>query len=364
MVIKLKIITITCLRAKNYGAVLQAFALHKTLLKLGFDNLLLDYPYEKSIYEKINSKSLKEVLINIYLNINTFFRRKKLKCLSDSFNDFVSDNFTLTKCYNNILELTQTPPKADVYLTGSDQVFSPSSNDFFNTMRFLDFGENNIKRISYAASVGNYDLTDIEKKYVISKLKRFNALSLREKTGIDYYQSFYANNYYNHIDPIFLFNKEEWTKYCINLDEKKYILVFPLLGNKAMQSTIDKIKRKSGLKVISIQTRSDKIIKADKYIFDATPFEFISYIKNAEYVITTSFHGTAFSILFEKEFYTLIKEYRPQRMECLLKMVGLENRLIKNKFIFQKKINYEPVRKIIVKEREKSINYLREVYKL
>lgn len=355
----MKIITVTCLRAKNYGAVLQAFALHKKLQELGFDNYLLDYPYENSIYEKIRLNSIKNCLITIYINLNSFIRRKKMHNLTENFSEFVSKNIQLTKCYENSKDLDINAPEADIYLTGSDQVFSPSNNEFYNKMRFLDFGDKKTKRVSYAASVGNYTLTDQEKEYVINNLTNFSTLSIRESTGINYFESFFPHTYFNHIDPIFLLLKENWEKYCVPINEGRYILVFPLLGNKLMQQTIDEIKKKSNLKVISVQTRSDKIIKADKYIFDATPFEFLSYIKNADYVLTTSFHGTAFSILLEKEFYTLIKEYRPQRMECLLKLVGLENRLVKDKFVFQDKIDYTPIRKKIDEERSKAIDYLK-----
>ena len=144
----------------------------------------------------------------------------------------------------------------------------------------------------------------------------------------------------------------------------EYILCYPLLGNKNFQKIIDQVKQKLNLPVVCVQTIAKKRVKADYYIYDASPNEFLDLIRNSKFVLTSSFHGTAFSIIFEKPFYTLIKDYKPQRMENLTNLLGLEDRIIRDKIKeIDVNIDYKTVNNKLSSEREKSLLYLKEMIK-
>ena len=144
------------------------------------------------------------------------------------------------------------------------------------------------------------------------------------------------------------------------LISEPYILCYALLGNKNLQRTVDYVKEKTGLKVVCIESDPLKRIKADKYIFSASPEDFLSLIYYSDFVVTTSFHGTAFSIIFEKQFLTLVKDYKSERMTDILKLVCLEKNIINENlellsFDFT---DYVKPKKLLQKARIGSLEYL------
>ena len=139
-------------------------------------------------------------------------------------------------------------------------------------------------------------------------------------------------------------------------------MCYPLIGNKDTQKVIDELKRLTGFKTVCVQTFPVKRVKADAYFFDAGPKEFLGLFKYANYVVTTSFHGTAFSLIFEKPFYTLIKNYKSQRMTDLLEMVGLSDRIYsKDTIIGSEQIDFDECRNVLKHERQRGISYLEHI---
>ena len=360
----MKIVTVTCLRSHNYGAVLQAYALQKTILSLGYDNQLLDYTIEAGA--KAKKRNLKAMARNALLFTTRFMNREKYRRFCNAFKNFVDENLLLTREYLSIEDLRKNPPPCDCFLTGSDQVFALGNQ--LALPRFLDFGGSETIKVSYAASLGSYAMNDADLAYVKERLSEFRKISLREKQGSEYLSETLGFSCITHVDPIFLLPVEQWEM----LAEKKprvqgsYILVYPMIGNNNLQRVIDYVKQELGLPVVSLQNKFVKTVKADKYPYDVTVPEYLTLIKNASAVITTSFHTTCFSILFKRPFYSLVGPYKPERAKNICSLLGLEDRVIAHdaREIPLPTTNFEKVDLIIEREKARSIEYLASLREL
>lgn len=360
----MKIVTVTCLRSHNYGAVLQAYALQKTILSLGYENELLDYSIGAGT--KAKNQNLKAVIRNIFLSIKRLMNRGKYLRFCNAFKTFVDDNLLLTREYLSIEDLRKNPPMCDCFLTGSDQVFALGNQ--LALLRFLDFGGPDTLKVSYAASLGSYAMNDTDLAYVKERLSEFCKISIREQQGSEYLSETLGLSCFTHVDPVFLLPVEQWEM----LAEKKtrvqgsYILVYPMIGNRNLQNVIDQVKRDLDLPVISLQNKFVKTVKADKYLYDVTVPEYLTLIKNASAVITTSFHTTCFSIIFKRPFYSLVGPYKPERAQNVCSLFELEDRVIVHDATeFPSPItNFEKVDLIIEREKARSIEYLASLREL
>lgn len=353
----MKIVTVTSQKADNYGAVLQAYALQRTLINLGYKNEILDISVQKK-----RSRSLTIVIRQAVLDFqkNLYYNRNKK--LSGRFTGFRENLLKQTKPYYSIEELQENPPEADIYLTGSDQVFA--LGNALVPVRFLDFGAPDKVRASYAASKGLFEKDENSIKYLKSMLSQFDCISSREEQGTEYIKNTLGFDCSTHIDPVFLLDREQWNEITPEPRVKDpYILCFRMLRHDAFQSLVDKLKKETGWQVISIQPRADKKLKADKYLFDVTPQEFVQLIRDAGVVVTTSFHATAFSVIFNKKFYSLI-DYKPERAIELCKMFGVDNRLVRKddrQFAELDDINYSTFDTVISEKRNDSLMYLKKL---
>lgn len=367
---KLKTITVTTHRARNYGAVLQAYALQKTLEAEGYENALLDSNNENNkFFNKVSFSSLKGFLISLYVNLKRLLHIREVKERVFGFETFVKNRLKVTDKFVSEQQLLKDPPPADVYISGSDQVFAIdcSIDRLLLKERFLDFGPDTTKRISYAAGVGGLNLNDRQLEELGHYLSRFDSVSLREKSSVEYYSKCFDCTFRNDLDPTFLLTKQSWTSIMSpRLFPEPYILCYALLGNKDLQKTIDFVKKKTGMKVVCVEPEPLKRVKADKYYFNASPEDFLSLIYYSDYVVTTSFHGTAFSVIFEKQFYSLIKDYKSERMIDLLELLGLKSNLIREGCAPSsfEAIDYKNVNAILEKERSKSLEYIKGIRKI
>lgn len=353
----MKIVTVTSQKADNYGAVLQSYALQQTLFDLGYDNEILDVCTPTK-----NASNLKVKIRKVLLDIQKFLYFSRNKKLAERFTDFRNNLLVQTKPYYSVEEVQKNLPEADIYLTGSDQVFA--LGNALVPIRFLDFGTPDTVRASYAASKGLYEKDEKSIEYLKKRLSQFDCISSREKQGAEYIKNTLGLDCETHIDPVFLLDREQWNKITPEARIKEpYILCFRMLRHAAFQPLVDKLKRETGWQVVSIQPRADKKLKADKYLFDVTPQEFVQLIRDADVVVTTSFHATAFSIIFNKKFYSLI-DYKPERAIALCAMLGLKNRLVRKEdkqFAQLDDIDYTSVDSVIAEKRESGLSYLKQL---
>ena len=353
----MKIITVTMQNADNYGAVLQAYALQQTLIELGYDNEILN-----SRFANKSNPNLKVAIRKVVLKMQNAIYFNRNKKLLGRFIGFRNDFLRQTEPYHSVEEVKQSPPQAEIYLTGSDQVFALGNS--LVPIRFLDFGNADTIRVSYAASKGLYETDEKSITYLKDVLSRFTCISSREEIGTEYIRKTLGLPCQTHIDPVFLLDSEKWNE--ITPESRMnghYILCFRMLRHDSFQPLVDKLKKETGWQVISIQPRADKKLKADKYLFDVTPQEFVQLIRDASAVVTTSFHATAFSIIFKKKFYSLI-DYKPERAIALCKIFGVENRLVqKNAVDFPdlEDICYDSADAVIAQKRIEAWTYLEKL---
>lgn len=337
----------------SYGSVLQSKGLKSALSDIGCDSVIVkDNP--EPVFENnavfANLKSFK-LLVKSILDI-PFLKGKKQ--IFEKGNDFIKKNLDI-EYFNSYDELCKSNLNADCYIAGSDQIWHPAlCKKYF----YLDFVPNASKKISYAASMGVTDIPSENKKEFSTLLQNFDSYSVREKEMVPIIKSFTGKTPFVHVDPTFLISNNEWrnlqSEYKII---KPYILVYALYWNKALNVQLKELHRKTGLPIVSIQS-SFRNIYSNKVLTDVGPAEFLWLIDNAEAVITSSFHGTAFSIIFNKKFSTVVNPNAKSRIESLLDMMNIKTPSpvdVIDKF----NVDYDRVNTIIKQEREKSLNYLR-----
>jgi hypothetical protein len=300
-----KIGLLTFHRANNYGAVMQAYSLKISLQKLGAEAKIINY-----LSPKIEEQRT--------LNFNKFSLKKLFK---------IPFNCILNKRFSSFRKmfLTDTPKyiKKDLekltdyyaFITGSDQVFNPSGSNF-DSAYFLSFAKKS-KKYSYAASFGKSFLSDKDKKFIAPLIKDFSDLSVRENIGIEIIRNLTGQKSSVNLDPIFLLNKEEWTKIAKQTKEKDYILVYLMNNDGRILKFIDKLAHELKLKIIIITTVVKDFFTSKNTIIP-NPQEWLGYFINAKYIVTNSFHGTAFSINFNKNFFVDLLSPLPENVNSRL----------------------------------------------
>ena len=333
-----KIGIITYHFARNYGAVLQCFALQTFLEKKGYSVEIINYinkeQYNNNDYYK-HGKNLKKIVINIMLLPFLKLRKKK----NNSFDRFNETYLHLTEKISTIddLEKLVSKKKYDYLISGSDQVFNPNIEDF--DYSFLLPFKTNSQKIAYAASTGNASQIDINK--LKNYLLDFSKISIREKSDLYKFDNI-KKKIYIMPDPVLLLKKEDWYKKFDKQNEDKYLLCYFLHKNlfKKEYYFAKKIAKAKKLKILNLNARYSVSSLKKGTIFDAGPEEFITLIKNSNFVCTDSFHGTLFSIIFEKDFvcFDSKSNIKDSRRKNVLEMFDKKKNLC---YIENKKYSYE-----------------------
>lgn len=345
-----KIGILTFNRAINYGAVLQAFALKNAINKYR-NTEIINYKNEK--IENVYSLSSKNILKSILKRIQFSKKNKR-------FYKFIDENAT-QKIYDKD-NFNTVEEDFDKIVVGSDQVwnFTCSGAD---TVYLLDGVSENVKKYSYAASFGVQELPKDQVSLFEKNLSKFANLAVREETGKRILKEQLQLESTVVLDPTLLLDKEKWSQ-ALNISKakKRYILTYFLDGDDELKEIANAVSKKTGLPIYNITT-STKSFFGDKVIKKAGPKEWVEYLYNAEFVVTSSFHGTAFAINFEKQFYTYAKNNRASRIVDLLSSLGIESRRISNAddVDLSKQINYGQVNEKLNGERKKSFEFIESI---
>lgn len=337
--------------ADNYGAVLQAFALKKTLADLGGESKVINYypnnkePFNirqkaKDILFRSWNKAVREmfeVFRKDFLSLSAEVRRGDLPSLNEGFDSFVA---------------------------GSDQVWNFECNgNGWDTSYMLDFVDKAEKKFSYAASFGKETLSEKEKEKAAPLLKDFNGISVREKSALAIIKEITGKDALLHLDPTLLLSKEDWASLAQKIPQENYILLYLMNANEKIINYAKSLSRITGLDIVYISTHP-----LTKYgLKPKAPHvrEWLSYFLKAKYVVTNSFHGLAFSINFNKNFFVDLLPSAMNvnaRLESLLELTSLRGRLIDNIGLnYGDKIPWDAINAVIEREREISKNYLREI---
>ena len=304
----MKLAVLTFSQSYNYGALLQSYALQKTLCRLGHEALLI------RIGEPPKPKTLKYKLKNLFE-----YKRQK------------AYRYFLRNCMT-FYETVVTPENAyilnsvfDGFVSGSDQVWNMKNG--VDPIFFQKFVEKNKLKMSYSASIG---LNTIPEKYLdesIRLINDFDYVSLRELSALRLLQQYTPRKLYCHIDPVFLLNKSEWDNLIENpIEQKNYIFVYGTQMSQTLKHFAENLRQKTGLPLISVFP-----LKNAKTVGGVIGCkEFVNYVKNADYVITSSFHCTAFSLIYQKRFFVVSHSETFSRTRDLLDLFGQSDCIIEN----------------------------------
>lgn len=348
-------------KAINYGSVLQAWALQKTLRMNEYDSEIIDYePKElKHLYETRlkDAKGFKRKLKRLLsLKRKVSLQREKFWCFRKEDLRLSKDMYTYNSDFGDIAD------KYDVIITGSDQVWNTNIEDC-DPVFFLPFPFKG-KKIAYACSVNEGQVNErFPEEWLDKWLRQYNFISVREQSGVEKVSSFldYNMKIYNTIDPTLLLDKEMYSSLIGDRIKKEhYIFLYNMWTKMEGIQVARKISKKLGLPVYSITNQMD-MIRIVKYSSNGVkvdlqhtgPKDFLNYIYYSDFVITDSFHGTAFSIIFNKDFLTLNThmdngQYKnDERLKNILSHESLVERFVKiydiDSFDLNKKIDYKKV---------------------
>lgn len=327
----------------NYGTQLQAYSMCTYLKKLGHEVEFVNYLTSKedvlrygthniSYQFKRVLRKLKQIKTDRRMNTVVLKYKADIDAKEQKFKEFMSTYLPLTRKYSKN-ELAEISDCYDLYIVGSDQVWSPK---YLDGSFFLDFVSDKEKVAAYAPSFGVNHIDDEIKGLVSEWLKNFKFLSVREINGQQIVQELIGKTAQVVLDPTFLFDQIEW---CTHLESKKqqtdkYILCYFLSENRYYWKVVNKVATELGYKVIIIpNTPDDFECEYDKKIA-VSPFEFVKLIKDASYVITDSFHGTAFSINLGVDFITLARfseksvDSENSRIKSILQLLDMTDRFV------------------------------------
>lgn len=346
----------------NYGSLLQSIATIKAIESLDHECRIIDYynPKERGIsgtwrVAKTYHKGLKLYIAFIINLLEKGYPQYKFK-----------------QYRNRLLKLTPQrlsadalrEESADVFITGSDQVWGYMADGNYDPAYFLDFVKGDAKKIAYSASFGRTDFPADTLAEYNKMLAKYDDIAVREDSAADLLNDMGIANRGTVLDPVMLFGKSEWLKLAepISLKEK-FVLVYQLHNNPAMDAYAKEFARKAGLKLVRVSPTLNHIRRPGKFVFLPSLGEFISYFNNAEYIVTDSFHGTCLSMLLNKRFIDIMPSNKTgTRITSILKMTGLDHRLINNMSDFSlidKEIDYTQVNNTISALRAQSLATLK-----
>lgn len=332
----MKIATLTFHASHNYGSVLQAYALSKQLQIMGNDVEIINLrpQSQKDAYPRV-PKFRRFIDRLFYLSI-----KGKLNRRYDEYERFINKTLPVTKCeYASTDELKNNDFDYDAYVCGGDQIWNPVCQDFETAyyLQFLD-NESKAKKISYSPSLGKTKFDNETLKNIGNWVKGFDCISVRETRGANIVSKVSGRDVSVVCDPVLLLERKFWDEMSVEPGIKKpYMLVYFLENNHGNKGFVDELSKTLGLDVVVITEYLRDAIKPYIKKYDASPEEFVGLFKNASFVYTNSFHGTAFATIYNKPFISVVdanqestENNNDSRKIDYLKLIGLENRLVKN----------------------------------
>lgn len=352
----MKVYILTFSNTTNVGAALQAYALQKYLQQQGYDAKVIDYQpsvmrERYSLFYQLRTRTDCISFLKALLLGPLFVYRKH------KFNTFNRKYIHMTEVCNTTIDI-QKLKQPDVYIVGSDQIWNDEIAQW-DSGYLLDF-EISAKKMSYAASAGKDIFTDKFLERMSFYLQKFDAVSVREFALQIALQNAKIKNVKQVLDPVFLLSKAHYSSIADKPKLTGYILLYELEHNNDSIIAARKLAQKYGLKIVQIN-RINNRYHTDKLYPAISPTEFLSLVKNAQYVITNSFHAVAFSIIMEKQFWVIKLKALSSRIDSILKIVQLENRIYSDlQTDFSERIDYDKIGKLLSAKREESFEFLKE----
>lgn len=361
----------------NYGSILQAYALQQQLNSYNGIEYEIICQYGKkvasasSFYEKLKRIGLRKSLKRAVWK----FGLPKLRERNHRIQQFTDIHLNISDAVYNEHTIEQANAVYDGFVCGSDQIWNPDLVST-NSMYWLGFADLDKIKFSYAPSIGVNAFTEEQRKAIISNLESFTAISSREESGTKLINdALKTQKCVTVLDPTMLVNRNVWDELCAPRKySKPYILVYMLRGTKKQRKLIESFAKRKNLPIVTMPFLDSERIELYDFVFgdfkfwDADPSDFISVIKNAEYVFTDSFHCMVFSCLYHTEFFTFPKIGKSQlnRVIGLQEMLGIKNRMITeaitiDDILHTEKISWVTVDAILEQKRDFSRRYIEKV---
>jgi len=364
----MKIAVITRHGITNYGSLLQTMATQQVIENMGHSSEIIDYirqdetyyTYEKTILKRKpdwNNNLLKRM---VYLGLRqpgSVLAGKKFEAARKKY-------LKLSRRYSSKEELKKMKPEADIFMTGSDQVWGPVANGGYDPSYCLSFTDENDIRIAYAASFGHTEMTDKLSAYYQKWLSRYDSIAVREDSAVKLVQNLDLDAC-QVIDPTLLLDAEYWSQYLKPIRNGKYILIYQLHNDKKLDRYAKKVAREKKLPLIRISVSFQQIFRQGRFKWAPELGAFLSYIKNAECMITDSFHGAAFAINFNTPFVQILPNNNTgTRNMSILKLTGLTDRILmdeENTSLASQPVDFSKANAILSEERKRSLAVLNEM---
>ena len=340
---------------KNYGGILQNWALQQVLLRLGHEPLTFEHD---TCYSRLRwlLRSAKQVCKRkSFASLPAYPYKGRIG--HKPFIDFIIKNIHSVTVHNFTSKL-ENRYKCDAFIVGSDQVWRPVFNIGRLSNMFLDFASDHVLKISYAASFGvtKWEYTQEETKQCKELIKRFDAISVREDTAVALCREYLGVEAKWVLDPTLLINKEDYISLCKDIAASNhFVFVYALHLNDSIISFANELATKNNLDV--------KFLMAGNALQPHDNIQqWIAMFRDADYVVTDSFHGMAFSIIFNKSFYIFKNESGGvARYYSLLNMLGLGDRIVDEMVKSSSNdIDWEIVNNKLEEMKQKSLHFLRD----
>lgn len=369
----MKIGIITFNSAHNYGAVLQAWALQEYLKGDGHEVEIINYrlPATDNLYKLYKPRNpFKRGKLNKAVHLLQYLKKMKLEPNKTrkyrEFERFINHTLNTTEAITKYPDLNKANFDYDIMIAGSDQIWNGGLTKGVNPAYLLSFGKEEIKRVSYAASIGRDEIPEVEHTLFSRYLRNFDYISVREEKAKEAISKLTDKEISVVLDPTLLLNREMYDK--LKKDPKvnqDYIYVHNVhikKVDKRLNRMAEEMSKRTGLPIIHNREDYDFTNELKKFT-NGSPEEFIGYIANAKYVIANSFHATVFSIIYERDFITIPHFQNPERMRHLLDSLGIVNHMIAEpselpEDLADLNIDYKGVEIARLAQREDSIQFL------
>ncbi len=312
------ILTIHCI--PNFGSVLQSYALAAFMNDQGYHTEIIDY--RPSYYTK--GRNVIRKYTSIAVNLVPYLKRKK------KYNDFIKYRIPVTaEVFHALSEMKHLPSQNSVYVAGGDQLwnsFHPCGRDDAYKLTFV----NGVPKMAIGTSMGRNSFSKEELDTLSEKIKDFCFIGLREQSTVELLKPFASAPIYHVVDPVLLLRKKDYISICGDkpLISEPYLLMYLTAKSEKLTKTVEYISKKLNLKVVHVSGFSKKC-ECDYFMKSIGPDELLNLVVYADFVLSSSFHATLFSLLFEKQFCTFLPESGTNtRIEDLLSFYGLSDRII------------------------------------
>lgn len=357
----MRVLTVTCSCAENYGARLQACALAEWLRGEGHDAAIVDY---RPWYMRHNNNIWPRHLLPLrewLSTVRNYHYHRDRMVRHSGFERFMAKHTSMTRVYGTIKALRENPPAADVLIAGSDQIWNTELRNGNDPAFFLDFGADTCRRIAYAASFGTATINEDSAAKMRPRLARFDAISVRERSGAAIVAGMGIAKPSIVVDPVFLPESAYWDGIAEKPEASgSYIVVYDFMRSPMLKRVAQRVARLTGSRIVA--TGPFRTGYATNHT-TASPEQFVGLIRGARCVVSNSFHGSAFAMIFGRDFLVVDREDGlNERMHDLLSRYGLEERIAcadTPDEVLASSVDYTGLQPALEKDIEQSKQFLR-----